>query len=77
MGHVPVIGVNMALPMIEAAGQGSFDELMMPISLALSDRCEAVLRIGGPSRGADQEVERVRARGGFVYRQLSDIPRVS
>ncbi len=34
-GHVPIIGVNMALPMIEAAGGSelAYQELMMPVSL--------------------------------------------
>lgn len=32
-GHVPVIGVNLALPLIEAAGEAAFDEIMMPLSL--------------------------------------------
>jgi len=76
LGHVPMIGVNMALPIIEAAGPESFDTLMMPLSLALAERCDAVLRIGGPSAGADAEVERVRARGGQVFESLAEIPRV-
>src|SRR5215207_8538995 len=64
-GHVPVIGVNMALPMIEAAGgtDAAYDEIMMPLSLALADRCDACLRVGGPSKGADDEVERFAATG--------------
>ena len=41
-GHVPIIGVNLALPVIEAAGASSFDEIMMPLSLALAERCEWV-----------------------------------
>ena len=47
---------------------------MMPLSLALADRCDAVLRIGGDSAGADQEVERIRGRGGAVYRGVDEIP---
>ncbi len=50
-GHIPVIGVNVALPIIETAGFDKFDELMMPMSLAMADRCDAVLRIRGISRG--------------------------
>ncbi len=73
-GHIPVIGVNMALPMIEAAGPESYDEMMMPVSLALAERCDAVLRIGGPSEGADQEVARFEARGLPVYRSIDDLP---
>lgn len=73
-GHVPIIGVNMALPVIQAAGPEMFDSVMMPLSLALADRCDAVLRIGGCSSGADDEVERVRARGGRVYHSVAEIP---
>ncbi len=73
-GHTPVIGVNMALPMIESAGEDRFEEIMMPISLALAERCDAILRIGGPSVGADQEVERLKAAGKPVYRGIEDIP---
>ena len=74
LGHTPVIGVNMALPVIGAAGEARFEEIMMPISLALADRCDAILRIGGPSKGADEEVERMRAAGKPVYRSLGDVP---
>ena len=73
-GHVPVIGVNMALPMIEAAGPERFEDIMMPVSLALAERCDAVLRIGGESGGADQEVDRIRERGGRLFRSLDEIP---
>lgn len=73
-GHVPVIGVNMALPMIESAGLERYDELMAPVSLALAERCDAVLRIGGASGGADREVDLIRANGGKVFDDLDDIP---
>ena len=52
-GHVPVIGVNLALPLIEAAGEAAFDEIMMPLALGRVDRCDACLGVGGPWRGAD------------------------
>ena len=73
-GHVPVIGVNMALPMIEAAGPESFDSIMMPVSLALADRCDACLRIGGASEGADRMVSTAQRLGKRVFRDLSDVP---
>jgi hypothetical protein len=73
-GHVPIIGVNLALPIIAAVGAETYDELMMPLSLALAERCDAVLRIGGESRGADQEVERLRGRGRPVYQSLDEVP---
>ncbi|SRR5258708_15576073 len=76
MGHVPVIGVNMALPVIAAAGAKHYDAIMMPLSLALTERCDAFLRVGGPSARADAEMERFRARGLPVYRRLSEVPAV-
>jgi hypothetical protein len=76
-GHVPVVGVNAALPLISVAGASAYDEIMLPLSLALAERCDAVLRIGGASAGADAEVERVRRRGGRVYASLDELPDAS
>lgn len=73
-GHVPVIGVNVALPIIETVGYDKFEELMMPISLAMADRCDAVLRIGGASNGADQEVEWFREKRLPIYYNIDQIP---
>lgn len=76
-GHVPVIGVNLGLPIIEAAGEEEYGNLMMPLSLALAERCDAVLRIGGPSAGADREVESFRLRNLPVYTSVDMIPRAT
>ncbi len=46
-GHTPVIGVNMALPVIGVAGDDRFEEIMMPMYVTLAERCDAILRIGG------------------------------
>ncbi len=73
-GHFPIVGVNLALPVIHAAGAESYDAIMMPLSLALAERCDAVLRIGGASAGADAEVVCVQARGGALYRSLDEVP---
>jgi len=64
--------------MIAAAGgsDADYDELMAPVALALVDRCDACLRIGGPSRGADEEVRRFEAAGRPVYRALGDVPAI-
>lgn len=81
-GHVPIIGVNMALPIIAQAGQGkagtdAYNSIMMPLSISLAKRCDAVLRIGGPSQGADEEVEVFLQRGLPVFRSAEEIPVVS
>jgi len=73
-GHVPLIGVNLARPLIEAAGEAAFDEIMMPPSLRLVERCDACLRVGGPSRGADEKAARFRASGRPVYAALEEVP---
>ena len=74
MGHIPVIGVNVALPMIELKGWNKYDEIMMPISLALAERCDAVLRTPDESIGADDEVKIFEEKGLPVYRSLDEIP---
>lgn len=76
-GHLPVIGVNMALPMIKVAGADSYSQIMMPVSLRLSERCDAILRIGGPSEGADKEVAEFQRRGLSAYRHIDEIPNAS
>lgn len=73
-GHVPVIGVNMALPVIAAAGGPRYKEIMMPLSLALAERCDGILRMPGDSPGADEEVEIVRRNGGTVFTTLAEVP---
>lgn len=73
-GHVPVVGVNLALPLCDAAGRDGYDAIMLPLCLRLAERCDGVLRLEGASGGADQEVEHIRARGGVVYRALGEVP---
>ncbi len=59
LGHMPVLGEWFALPLIEAAGSTKtgdaiFNEIFHPIAVRLIDHCDAVLRIGGASSGADE-----------------------
>jgi len=72
-GHIPMIGVNAALPVIKALGEDKYDEIMMPVSLALADKCDAVLRIGGASKGADDEVDVFKKKGLPVYFDINEI----
>lgn len=66
----------MALLIIDAAGQELYAEIMLPLSLCLTERCDAILRIEGESKGADAEVDRVRARGLRVFHSTDEIPSV-
>jgi hypothetical protein len=72
-GHIPMIGVNAALPVLDAAGLPYTDRLMMEISLALAARCDAVLQIAR-SPGADREVDAIRALGRPVFTRIEDVP---
>jgi hypothetical protein len=73
-GHTPIVGVNLVLPIIDGAGQESYSQIMQPLSLRLTERCDAVLRIDGASQGADEEVEAFRARGLPVFGSVDEIP---
>lgn len=78
-GHLPVMGEWFALPLIELAGSQQigdavFNEIFHPISRRLVDRCDAVLRIGGPSSGADEMVSLAQQSGKQVFYRFEDIP---
>lgn len=78
-GHIPLVGEWVAGPIITAAGgQTPGDEvwqkLQYPVAHRLLDRCDAVLRLPGASRGADMDVARARERGIPVYFDINEIP---
>jgi len=78
-GHLPVMGEWFALPLIELAGSRRigdevFNEIFHPISRQLVARCDACLRIGGPSAGADEMVELARQAGKSIFMRFEDIP---
>jgi hypothetical protein len=78
-GHVPIVGEWLALPLVDLAGSTrigdpAFNEIFHPIAERLLARCDAVLRIGGASQGADQMVVSAREHGLRIFTQLRDIP---
>jgi hypothetical protein len=73
-GHTPIIGVNLALPVVDAAGEERYGQIMPALSLALAEKCDAILRLDGLSQGADEEVEAFRARGLPVFGSVDEIP---
>src|ERR1700694_6339640 len=76
-GHIPVIGVNAALPVVECLGPDANQyEAIMAISLALVDKCEAILIIG-ESAGVNRERDLGRSKGLPVYWNLNEIPAAS
>ncbi|TLY49206.1 MAG: DUF4406 domain-containing protein [Gammaproteobacteria bacterium] len=79
-GHLPVMGEWYALPLIEHAGSKQtgdavFNEIFHPISRRLVAKCDACLRIGGPSAGADEMVSLAKQHGKLVFFSLGDVPR--
>jgi len=81
-GHLPVLGEWYALPLLKEAGSKEigdavFQSLFHPSSIRLLEHCDAVLRIGGASEGADEMVRIARGMGKPVYADLADIPAVS
>ena len=81
LGHLPVLGESLALPLISEAGSrrigdAVFDEIFHPISRMLARRVDAVLRMGGASKGAEEMVEIARRTGKQVFDNLSEIPRI-
>lgn len=78
-GHLPVMGEWFALPLLKHAGSKKigdavFDEIFHPIARELIGKCDAVLRIGGPSAGADDMVATGERLGKRIFRALSEIP---
>jgi hypothetical protein len=79
LGHLPVMGEWFALPLIEHAGSRRigdeiFNEIFHPISRDLVARCDACLRIGGPSKGADEMVSLAKSSGKRVFFNLEEVP---
>ncbi|QMU30850.1 DUF4406 domain-containing protein [Adhaeribacter radiodurans] len=78
-GHLPVLGEWFALPLVEAAGSKQigdevFNTIFHPIAIRLIDKCDAVLRVGGPSAGADEMVAVGKAKGKLIFYNQADIP---
>jgi hypothetical protein len=78
-GHLPVTGEALALPLIELAGSERvgdpvFDEIFHPIARRLLERCDAVLRVGGASAGADEMVTIARDQGKPVFTGVDELP---
>lgn len=81
-GHMPVMGEWFAFPLMEHAGAGLlgdsvFNEILQPIARRLIEKCDSVLRVGGPSDAADDMVELAWDLGKTIYFDLEDIPGMS
>jgi hypothetical protein len=73
-GHIPMLGEWLALPLVELAGSKkigdeAFNEIFHPIATRLLEKCDAVLRVGGPSAGADEMVRVGRSLGLHIFNE--------
>lgn len=79
LGHIPVTGEALALPLIETAGSRAigdavFNEIFHPLAEKLVRRCDGCLRIGGASQGADEMLRLARDAGRQVFMSLDEVP---
>ena len=78
-GHIPLIGEWVALPIAKQAGSSHLgdaisEQFLYPVANRLIQRCDAVLRIEGASKGADEDVRLARRRGLPIYFDIEEVP---
>jgi len=73
VGHIPVIGMNNALPVVDRFKNIDRYNSIMEISLEIIDRCDAILMIG-ESPGANRERDIIMDKGLPVYKSIKEIP---
>jgi len=72
-GHIPVIGVNAALHVTELLDKSDRRKAMMDISLALVEKCDAIL-FTGESPGANMERDLMAGIGKKIFYKPEEIP---
>ncbi|GGB77481.1 DUF4406 domain-containing protein [Dyadobacter sediminis] len=78
-GHLPVIGEWLALPLLHLAGSkrpgdAPYNEILYPVAERLLQKCDAVFRMNGESKGADEDVRIAKERGLPIFFNLSEVP---
>jgi len=81
-GHLGMVGEWAAWPVIKSAGGDThsspeFTEYQYPVAHRLLEKCDAILRIPGESRGADLEMEKARHMGKIIFTNLDQVPDVT
>jgi hypothetical protein len=79
LGHLPVIGEWIALPLLDLAGSvkpgdAPYEEILYPVAHRLLLKCDAVLRLEGASKGADEDVRLAEERGLKIFYDIKDVP---
>ena len=81
-GHLPVAGEWFALPLIRMAGSArmgdaAWDAIFHAVAERIAARCDACLRIGGASAGADAMAAIFTRQGQPVFHHVEDLPPAS
>lgn len=68
------------MPLINLAGSTkpgdeAWEEVPYPVAHRLLEKCDAVLRLHGASKGADEDVRVATERGLKIYYNLEDVPK--
>ena len=56
---------------------GSAKSYSLPVAHRLLEKCDAVLRIPGDSKGADLEMEKARQMGKIIFTDLDQVPDIT
>ncbi len=77
LGHLPIVGEWLSFPLMERAGSTAvgdevYDRIQHPLGELIVTKCDAVLRLPGPSSGSDLMVATAEAAGIPVRYALED-----
>ena len=81
-GHIPMIGEWVALLLIQLAGSArpgdeAWEEILYPVAHRLLEKCDAVLRLSGASKGADGFQWQVSFRKNILQFKYKEITRIA
>lgn len=72
LGHIPLIGMNASIPVLEKANVSDPYQCTMEISLAVINACEGLLLLA-ESPGANKERDLILSKGLPVFRSLEEL----
>jgi hypothetical protein len=72
LGHIPIIGMNAALPVVAKAGVPDRYKAIMDISLAVISACDGILVLA-ESPGVIKERGLIVAKGGQVFYSIEEV----
>lgn len=72
LGHIPLIGMNASIPVLEKASVSDPYHSTMEISLAVIGACEGLLLLA-ESPGANKERDLILSKGLPVFRSIDEV----